>query len=876
MKKLFSFWLILMALLGRAHANPVDEATARRVGQAFLAAQTGAQRGAPTALTLAYRADAARPAGPAAAPAAYYYVFNTAPAPGFVLVAGDDQVTPVLGYSDQSAFDAATLAPQTAKWLEGYRAVIRAVVANRTAATPAIAAAWQGLRAGTAAPAGRGAAAVAPLVATRWNQSPYYNDLCPYDTPGGGRSVSGCVATAMTQVMKYWNYPTTGAGFHSYNTASFGTLSANFGTTTYQWSAMPNNVTAPNTAVATLTVQVGVSVDMSYSANVSGAYVISAYTNGTHCAEYALKTYFGYRPTMQGLLRSSYSDAQWLALLKGELDASRPIIYAGFGTGGGHCFVADGYDNNNFLHINWGWGGQSDGYFLFTSLNPGGVGTGGGAGGYNSNQQALIGVQPPAGTTPGGGTTAPTATMGLYAAVTPSANTLSYGQAFSVSTNLLNTGTAGFAGDYCAAVFDLNNALIDYVETKTAQTLPAGFVYNNNLVFSNPGLFSMLPGTYRVGIFYRPTGGNWLLVADRNGLTNLPQIAVTNVAPVRLNSAITPSPAVFTRGQAGAATLNILNAGTSTFVGQYQVNLYNLDGSFVQTINTISENNGLPAGFTYLAPFLTFSTANITAAPGTYLLALVHQATGAGSWSLSGTGSFQNPTRVTVQAQALQADTYEPNNTVAQATPLAVSFSGNTATRATAGSNCHVNTDLDFYAVPLAAGFRYTVTARLHDSYNSGNGQMYSLDALFSYSLDGGATWSMTYDDVLPAPIVVPNGGTLLLKVAPYFAGNTGSYLLDMSLQRGPLATAPAALAAQVSVFPNPARDVLTVDLRTLGVPVSAVRLLTLTGQLVSETTRVVPAVPLALPVGQLPTGLYLVQLETGQGLITKKITVNQ
>ena len=108
MKKLFSFWLILMALLGRAHANPVDEATARRVGQAFLAAQTGAQRGAPTALTLAYRADAARPAGPAAAPAAYCYVFNTAPAPGFVLVAGYDQVTPVLGYSNQSAFDAAT------------------------------------------------------------------------------------------------------------------------------------------------------------------------------------------------------------------------------------------------------------------------------------------------------------------------------------------------------------------------------------------------------------------------------------------------------------------------------------------------------------------------------------------------------------------------------------------------------------------------------------------------------------------------------------------------------------------------------------------------------------------------------------------------
>ncbi|GAB3848491.1 hypothetical protein GCM10028822_11460 [Hymenobacter terrigena] len=871
MKKNLLLLLFLLVWLRPAAAAPIDEATARRAGAAFLATRTAHGLSADAPLALAYRAEMG-----GAAPAAAFYVFAT-PAPGFVLVAADDQVTPILGYSDQSGFDAAHLAPQVAKWLEGYRADIRRVVATHVAATPDITAAWQQLLSGTPGTASRpsATAAVAPLVATRWNQSPYYNDLCPYDTPGGGRSVTGCVATATAQIMKYWNYPATGAGFHSYNTASFGTLSANFGTTTYQWTAMPNSVTSANTAVATLMYQVGVSEDMGYSAHSSNAYVISAATNVPNCAEYALKTYFGYRPTMQGLLRQPYTDAQWLNLMKTELDASRPIIYAGFGTGGGHCFVADGYDANNFLHFNWGWGGAYDGYFSINAVNPAGLGTGGGAGSYNSGQQAIIGIQPPAGTTQGGGTTTPTAAMALNNTVTLSAPALAYGQAFSVSTNLINTGTAAFAGDYCAAVFDLNNALVDYVETKTAQSLPAGYTYTGNLSFATAGLFSVLPGTYKIGIFYRPSGGNWLLVADRNGYTNLPQITVGNANTIRLNSAITATPATFTQGQAASVNLNIANASTGTFTGQYQVNLYNLDGSFVQTINTYNETTGLPAGYTYQAPYLTFSTTGITAAPGTYLLAVLHKPTAATTWQLTGTGTFQNPTRVTVQAAALQADAFEPDDAVTTAAPLALTFTNNAATRATTGSNCHATTDVDYYRVNLPAGNSYSITARLHDSYSSANGQTYSLDALFSYSLDGGTTWSTTYDDVMPGPITLGNGGTLYVKVAPYFAGNIGTYLFDMSVSRAAAtATAPAALAAQVGLFPNPAHEVLTVDVRALPAAVAAVRLLSLTGQVVYETRRVPAATPLAIPVGGLPTGLYLVQLSTSAGLISKKISV--
>jgi hypothetical protein len=220
--------------------------------------------------------------------------------------------------------------------------------------------------------------AVSPLVQTKWDQSPYYNNLCPYDNSKGERTVTGCVATAMAQVMNYWEYPKKGTGFHSYNHSKYGTLNANFGSTTYDWANMPNELTSSSStvqknAVATLMYHCGVSVDMDYNVSSeggSGAYVISSRSPVTHCTEYALKTYFGYKTSIQGVQKADYTTTNWKNLLKAELDASRPIVYAGFGDGG-HCFVCDGYDNNDYFHFNWGWGGLYDGYFALNALIPG-------------------------------------------------------------------------------------------------------------------------------------------------------------------------------------------------------------------------------------------------------------------------------------------------------------------------------------------------------------------------------------------------------------------------------------------------------------------------------------------------------------------------
>ncbi|MBK8339451.1 MAG: C10 family peptidase [Flavobacteriales bacterium] len=345
---------------------------------------------------------------------------------GFVVVAGDDAVKPILAYSTELPFPSATMPMHVAKWFEGYRSEIRDAVINGAQAVPEVAQSWQELVAGTLT-SRTGERAVNPLMTTLWDQQPHVNALCP------GGSVTGCVATAMAQVMKYHNHPAQGSGFHSYNEAQYGTLSANFGATTYDWGAMPNVVSSPNTAVATLMYHCGVGVDMDYSPQVSGAWMIESHSPGTnHNSEYALKNYFGYDPSMQGVPRANYSDAQWIGMLKADLDASRPVLYAGFGSGGGHCFVTDGYDNNDFFHFNWGWGGQANGYFEVNALNPGSTGTGGGTGGYNSGQEAIFGI------TPGGGGGNPTFDMRLYNFVTPSSSTIYYGQGFNITTNILN------------------------------------------------------------------------------------------------------------------------------------------------------------------------------------------------------------------------------------------------------------------------------------------------------------------------------------------------------------------------------------------------------------------------------------------------------
>lgn len=794
-----------------------------------------------------------------------YRVFNVG-GQGFVIVAGDDVVLPVLGYSTAAPFPTGILRPNVAKWLEGYAGEVLATLAAGQPAAPEVGLAWQ-LALEPAVGEERDVEAVAPLMQTQWDQTPHVNALCP------GGSVTGCVATAMAQVMKYHNHPAQGAGFHSYSAPNYGTLSANFGATTYNWGSMPNMVNSANNAVATLMYHCGVSVDMQYSPQVSNAYMITSGSPIQHCSEYALKTYFGYDASMQGVHRDAYSEGAWINLLKADLDAGRPILYAGFGSGGGHCFVTDGYDNNNFFHFNWGWGGQADGYFTVGALNPGSTGTGGGSGGYNSGQQALIGIKPATGGGGGGGTGQPSQ-LALYNYVNAGGSTLYYGQGFTVSTNIVNNGSSEFNGDYAAGVFDANSNFYGFVGELNGNSLPAGFAYNSDLQFTTPGLFSMVPGSYLIGILARPTGGEWMLVADNGGYTNLLPVNVINPNDLEIANALTLTPGnSLAQGAQLSVNLNVQNDGWIDFIGQYGVALYNLDGSWAQDVGVINENNGLPPGYSYLAPYLTFGPATVTVPPGTYLLAAQHNYNNSG-WQLTGSSYFANPVFVTVTGAAVQGDAYEVNNTVAQAHALPVTFSGNNATVTTPGSTLHNGTDQDFYKVVLPAGNNYAISARIHDSYNSGNGSSYSVDGLWSWSTDG-STWSYAYDDVMPGTVVVQGGGTVWFHVAPYFAGEVGEYLLQLDIQRGQTVGIGESALANIAVYPNPAQDRVSVDLSAFPGNLLAAAVVDLQGRTVLDDAPFQRSGDRAtLDFADLLQGAYILRLHTDRGTWTGSLII--
>jgi hypothetical protein len=860
--------LILLIVTFSLFGKPVDENRAKIVGLNFLHYKTNSNvlKNA-SELQLTYKVNSTNEQ-------VAFYVFNVGTI-GYVIVAGDDTVTPILGYSDQGNFISENIPSNVKKWLENYKKEIIFIIENDIKATVEINKEWNLQQANNKSNnTTLSVNVVSPLIQTRWDQSPYVNALCPFDNTYNQRTVTGCPATAMAQIMKYWNYPANGTGFNSYNHPTYNTLSANFANTTYQWSSMPNIVSSPNNAVATLMYHCGVAVEMLYGVAATGgssSYVINSYSPSVdQTCENAFKTYFGYNAsTLQGVQRVNYTDSNWINLLKNELNLSRPIQYAGIGGGGGHTWVCDGYDNNNFFHMNWGWGGNSDAYFLLDTLNPGTLGTGGGSGGFTSDQQALIGIQPPS--------SAISYNITLNNNVTPSLSTIGYGNAFSVSTNISNDGTNSFTGDYTIGIFDSNNNFIDYVETKTNYTLQGGYTYSNDLVFSNSGLFSMLPGTYKLYVYYRATGGNWKAVQNYGSYTNFAQITVVNPNSIQLNSVMTASPSTnFIQGQSASVNLNIANNGTSTFIGQYKVGLFNLDGTLVQNIATLNEGSGLPVGFTYNSPYLTFTTSSITANPGTYLVALQHKTT-TGNWELTGsTSTFLNPITIGVIQAPYQADIYENNNTFSQTYNLPVTFSGNNANVNTVGSNSHIGTDNDYYKIILPSGYNYTITPRLQDSYNSNNGNTYSLDALFTYSTDG-VNWSNTVDDVISGNILINNGGTLYFRTAPYFQGSIGTYLLDVNITRtASLGINENQFADSIKVYPNPAKDFVTINCNDFDGELNQINLINIQGQIIFTTNTSNQSKTINLPINNFSEGIYMLQLQTTKGILTKKLIITR
>lgn len=378
MKKLSFIIVLLLCFAAGTTADPVTKSVAQQTAEAFMA-----KRGMKKAdgLSLTYQARPRTSNGKAAPAAnAFYYVFNNPGQGGFVIVSGDDATEQILGYSDTGSFDSENIPESMQELLDGYQQEISYAREKGLSKTRAVDDDEQ------LTPTRQ---VIAPLITSVWNQRNPYNLQC--FTTDGQQAVTGCVATALAQVMYYHKWPqsaTTAIPAYS----SYDALPA----TTFDWDNMQPAYTehgaegdAQKNAVAKLNVYCGHAVQMSYGTGTSGA--------SSSRIPYVLKNYFGYANDATEIYRSDYTPAEWDERIYHELLHQRPVIYsASTSSGSGHAFICDGYDGNGLYHINWGWGGLSDGYFRLQALNPNSQGTGGSSdnGGYSLDQKVIVGISP--------------------------------------------------------------------------------------------------------------------------------------------------------------------------------------------------------------------------------------------------------------------------------------------------------------------------------------------------------------------------------------------------------------------------------------------------------------------------------------------------
>lgn len=291
---------------------------------------------------------------------------------GFTIVSADDRLPEVLGFSNQGSFNPDSVPVNMQWWLEEYEKDIDAYLSKNP--QPEVQYATRA--------SNDERKAISPMLKTKWDQGSPYNFMCPYDNRLGGVCVTGCVATAMAQVMRYHEWPKKSTG-------SKGDVVFN---TKYDWDNMLNvyeddkYTDTQSNAVAELMRDCGLSVDMQYSAYESGAY--------NEQVQVALREYFDYNPSMEFAWRDYHDMKEWNEIVYSELAENRPVYYSGSSSRGGHAFVCDGYLAADFFHFNWGWGGYQDGYFLLNALNPSSGGAGSYEGGYNIGQSVLLGVKP--------------------------------------------------------------------------------------------------------------------------------------------------------------------------------------------------------------------------------------------------------------------------------------------------------------------------------------------------------------------------------------------------------------------------------------------------------------------------------------------------
>ncbi|MCE5174687.1 MAG: C10 family peptidase [Bacteroidales bacterium] len=587
----------------------------------------------------------------------YFYVFNVGNDHGFVIVSGDDGTKSILAYSDEGSFSADNMPANLKKWLDFYQSEISYAMKRGSIQTVTTTTSNNVTL--------RSAKTVAPLLGKiKWNQTDPYNILCPYDSKTKERTVTGCIATAMAQIMKYYQWPVTGIGSIKYKPSYRDTITVNFSKTTYDWDQMLDSYTGgstprQDTAIATLMFHCGTSAMMDYDiANNGGS---SAYDSD---AASGLINNFGYDPDIDLLYRNYYTDSEWKTLLKKELDASRPVLYRGSTKDySGHAFVCDGYDGNEFFHMNWGWGGAANGYYELSTLDPFTSGSGGIASGFYQEQGFIGGIQKPDTITKDVDWKIAVFSQGLSSS---KSRLKTSSETTDLSFGFLNTGLNVLKG-YLGLGLYQNGTLQQVMDTSFVDGCP--YYYGSyEETFNKISLAGIEPGVYNLRLIYCPSGKNisnllsWSPLKETYTLKNYVDVTISNseteglvatitkpiTSPIlNMAKAIQPPKTIY-KGKMANFTIEVSNTGAD-FYSNVGVLLYSATNPSVKQYIS-SGGLCIAAGETKTVTF----GDNIDCIPGSYYAVAVYDSTNTFS-----TGDFKRinsveniPIAVTIKSES--------------------------------------------------------------------------------------------------------------------------------------------------------------------------------------------------------------------------------
>lgn len=526
-----------------------DEALARLSGDA------GARRGAPAVSGVGKTPRLVKTAK--AGDAERVYLFAGADDRGFMVLSADDRVPALLAYSDSETIDADNMPSNLQYWLDEYARQIAWAEENNVVMADAAEATTR--------------AEVAPKLTTKWDQVDPYNGMTPMHN--GLPTPTGCVATAVAQIMKWHEWPVRGNGVKTFSSYYVGTLGMDFGAYEFEWDLMPDQLltTSPQEckdAVSYLMKAAGYASEMVYHQKASGA-------TGYHAAE-GLFTHLGYSKAMTLERHEWYEIDEWEDLVYAELTENGPVYFEGDGDGGGHAFVCDGYQaSTGLFHFNWGWSGRGDGYYRLTALNPNYVGTGGYESGYNYSQDIIRGLKKaPEGVaeeavlifSPGKGVITPWETCTLGQRITI--------KGYDTSDGFVNRSIVPVPEvEFGVRLRNVNNGEVMDVKSDTDPYDFDHYSKVNIISFYFPA--EIAEGEYVMQPIWRTKRGEWREMRYSPQTCNYVPVTVKDgnaelglgVAEGRVEGKLTHAPAYFTTSGEFTVKGTLKNVGTRSFTG---------------------------------------------------------------------------------------------------------------------------------------------------------------------------------------------------------------------------------------------------------------------------------------------------------------------